>query len=49
MIVAGSAAANECIFVADNERDFGGLNVLNPLRRVIEGARGRYTQSANCV
>ena len=33
MIVAAIAEANDCIIVTDNERDFVGLNYLNPLRR----------------
>jgi toxin FitB len=32
MIVAAVAEANDCVIVTDNERDFAGLNVLNPLR-----------------
>jgi hypothetical protein len=32
MIVAAIADANECVVVTDNERDFAGLEIVNPLR-----------------
>ena len=32
MIVASVAAANDCVVVTDNERDFVGLETVNPLR-----------------
>ena len=32
MIVAAIAEANDCIVVTDNERDFAGLKITNPLR-----------------
>jgi predicted nucleic acid-binding protein len=32
MIIAAVAEANECVVVTDNEVDFVGLRVLNPLR-----------------
>jgi hypothetical protein len=32
MIVAAIAEANDCIVVTDNEKDFAGLSILNPLR-----------------
>ncbi len=32
MIIASVAGANECIVVTDNEKDFAGLQVVNPLR-----------------
>lgn len=32
MIIAAVAEANDCIIVTDNERDFYGLNFINPLR-----------------
>lgn len=32
MIVAAVASANDCVLVTDNERDFAGLDILNPLR-----------------
>ena len=32
MIVAAVAGANDCVLVTDNERDFFGLEILNPLR-----------------
>lgn len=36
MIVAAVAAANDCIIVTDNEKDFDGLEILNPLRALAE-------------
>ena len=32
MIVAAVAQANDCIIATDNEKDFAGLEVVNPLR-----------------
>jgi predicted nucleic acid-binding protein len=32
MIVAAVAGANECVVVTDNEKDFAGLSVFNPMR-----------------
>jgi toxin FitB len=32
MIIAAVAEANECVVVTDNEKDFAGLRVVNPLR-----------------
>jgi len=32
MIIAAVAGANECVIVTDNEKDFAGLQILNPLR-----------------
>jgi hypothetical protein len=32
MIIAAVAEANGCIVVTDNEKDFAGLNFVNPLR-----------------
>ena len=32
-IIAAVAIANKCIIVTDNEKDFAGMNVVNPLRR----------------
>jgi predicted nucleic acid-binding protein len=32
MIVAAIAKANDCVVVTDNERDFSGLDVFNPMR-----------------
>jgi len=32
MIVAAVAEANNCILVTDNEKDFAGLKIVNPLR-----------------
>lgn len=34
MIVAAIATVNDCIVVTDNERDFEGIRILNPLRGV---------------
>lgn len=33
MIIAAIAEANNCLVVTENERDFAGLKVVNPLRR----------------
>ena len=33
MIIAAVAAANDCVIVTDNERDFAGIDAINPLRR----------------
>jgi len=32
MIVAAVAEANDCVVVTDNERDFAGLAIVNPMR-----------------
>ena len=32
MIIAAVAEANECLVVTDNEKDFAGLKIINPLR-----------------
>jgi toxin FitB len=32
MIIAAIAETNDCIVVTDNEKDFAGLSILNPLR-----------------
>jgi toxin FitB len=32
MIIAAVAEANDCVVVTDNEKDFTGLNFVNPLR-----------------
>ena len=32
MIVAVVAEANDCVLVTDNEKDFIGLKIVNPLR-----------------
>ena len=32
MIIAAVAEANDCVVVTENERDFDGLTVVNPLR-----------------
>ena len=36
MILAAVAEANDCVVVADNERDFSGLPIFNPLRHEAE-------------
>jgi hypothetical protein len=35
MIVAAVAAANACVMVTDNEKDFSGLKVVNPIRGAV--------------
>jgi len=32
MIIAAVAEANDCVVVTDNERDFAGLEIVNPVR-----------------
>jgi toxin FitB len=32
MIIAAIAEANDCVVVTDNERDFAGVEIINPLR-----------------
>ena len=32
MIIAAIAAANDCVVVTDNARDFAGITTLNPIR-----------------
>ena len=32
MIIAAVAEANDCVVVTENERDFGSLKIVNPLR-----------------
>lgn len=32
MIIAAVAEANDCIVVTDNEKDFSGIEIINPLR-----------------
>ena len=32
MIIAAVAGANKCVIATDNERDFAGLEIINPLR-----------------
>ena len=31
-IIAAVAESNDCVVVTDNERDFAGVRVINPLR-----------------
>jgi predicted nucleic acid-binding protein len=35
MIIAAVAGANDCVVVTDNEKDFVGLRVVNPIRGAI--------------
>lgn len=37
MILAAVAEANDCVVVTDNERDFRGIQILNPLRKEAKG------------
>lgn len=32
MIIAATAGANDCVVVTDNERDFAGVQIVNPMR-----------------
>ena len=32
MIIAAVAGANECVIVTDNDKDFAGLQIVNPMR-----------------
>lgn len=32
MIIAAIASANECVVVTDNEKDFAGFEIVNPIR-----------------
>lgn len=35
MIIAAVAAANQCVVVTDNEKDFAGLPIVNPIRGAV--------------
>ncbi len=35
MMIAATAEANDCVIVTDNEKDFAGLTIVNPMRAVI--------------
>jgi predicted nucleic acid-binding protein len=35
MIIAAVAGANECVVVTNNEKDFAGLQIVNPIRRPV--------------
>jgi len=35
MIIAAVAGTNECVVVTDNEKDFAGLQVVNPIRGAV--------------
>lgn len=32
MIIAAIAGANDCVVVTDNDKDFAGLKIVNPVR-----------------
>ena len=36
-VIAAVAEANDCVVVTDNEKDFAGLNIVNPLRGMRRG------------
>ncbi|MGE4220698.1 MAG: type II toxin-antitoxin system VapC family toxin [Alphaproteobacteria bacterium] len=35
MIIAAVAGANDCVVVTDNEKDFAGIEIVNPMRGAI--------------
>jgi hypothetical protein len=35
MIIAAIAGANECVMVTENEKDFAGLPIVNPIRGAV--------------
>ena len=35
MIIAAVAAANQCVVVTDNEKDFAGIQIVNPIRGAV--------------
>ncbi|MER9416539.1 VapC toxin family PIN domain ribonuclease [Mesorhizobium sp. M0306] len=35
MIIAAVAGANECVVVTDNEKDFAGIQIVNPIRGAV--------------
>jgi toxin FitB len=35
MIIAAAAETNDCVIVTDNEKDFAGLKIVNPLRKAV--------------
>src|ERR1700733_2887153 len=35
MIIAAVAGANECVVATDNEKDFAGLQIVNPIRGAV--------------
>jgi predicted nucleic acid-binding protein len=35
MIIAAVAGANGCVVVTDSEKDFAGLQIVNPVRGVV--------------
>ena len=36
-IIAAVAEANDCVVVTDNEKDFEGIDIINPLRGGLYG------------
>lgn len=34
MMIAAIAEAHDCVVVTDNEKDFAGVNIFNPMRAV---------------
>jgi len=46
MIIAAVAGANDCVVVTDNEKDFTGLQIFNPLRRGPERGERRQGHPA---
>ena len=45
MVIAATAEANDCLLVTNNERDFAGLDFINPLRGGIREATAPYLVS----
>lgn len=35
MIIAAVAAANQCVVVTDNDKDFAGIQIVNPIRGAV--------------
>lgn len=48
MIIAAVAEANECAVVTDNERDFAGLKIINPLRSDLGGQNNDHGGAHTC-
>jgi predicted nucleic acid-binding protein len=38
-IIAAVAGANACVLVTDNEKDFAGLQIVNPIRGAVSRHR----------
>ena len=43
MFIAAIAGANDCVVVTDNERDFRGVQIVNPLQSEAKNEEGRST------